>query len=113
MITTPARPDHWQQIGQRLSCASASFHDQVAFFFQRLLDRLRHLQLPAPKFVRRVRAGQNSAGGEELVERSVTCRLVLAGFGEAGDAGWERRGTEVSIIAIPENFDLSGMERSQ
>jgi len=36
-----------------------------------LLDRLRHLQLPAPKFIRRMRTGKHTAGREELVERSI------------------------------------------
>jgi hypothetical protein len=40
----------------------------VALFFQSLLDRLRHLQLSATKFIRRMRARQHSAGGEELVK---------------------------------------------
>jgi hypothetical protein len=40
----------------------------MPLFFQRLLDRLRHLQLPAAKFIRRMRARKHSAGSEELVE---------------------------------------------
>ena len=37
------------QIGQRLARAGAGFDDQVALFLQRLLDRLRHLQLSATR----------------------------------------------------------------
>jgi hypothetical protein len=43
----------------------------VPLFFQRLLDRLRHLQLPASEFIRRMRAREHSAGSEELLQRTV------------------------------------------
>ena len=66
-----ARTNHRHQIGQRLAGAGARFHNQVPLFFQRLLDRLRHLQLAAAKFVGGMCARQNATGREELVERSV------------------------------------------
>jgi len=48
----------------------------VALFLQRLLDRLRHLQLSTAKFVRRMRARQHSARGEELVKGGVLSALL-------------------------------------
>ena len=38
-----ARPDDRNQIGQRLARTRAGFHDQVPLFFQRPLNRFRHL----------------------------------------------------------------------
>jgi hypothetical protein len=43
----------------------------MAFFCQCLFDGLRHLQLSAAKFVRRVCARQNSARREELMQRGI------------------------------------------
>src|ERR1700676_5339716 len=43
----------------------------MPLLFQRLLDRLRHLQLPATEFICRMRARQDSAGPEKLVQRGV------------------------------------------
>jgi hypothetical protein len=37
-------------------------------FFERLLDRLRHLQLSAAKLVRRMRLRKQSTRSEELME---------------------------------------------
>ena len=71
-----ARANHRHQIGQRFAGAGAGFDDQVALFFERLLDGLRHLQLSATKFVSGMRARQHAAGREELVQRG-----VLAGSG--------------------------------
>ena len=59
------------QVGQRLARSSAGFDDQVTLFFQRLLDSLRHLQLPAAKFVGGMGARKHSARSEELVERDI------------------------------------------
>ena len=38
-----AGADYRQQVGQRFSGTRTGFHNQVAFFLQRLLDCLRHL----------------------------------------------------------------------
>ncbi len=81
-----ARANHRHQIRQRLPRARACFHNEVPLFFQRLLDRLRHLQLAATEFVRWMRAREHSAGGEELVERGI----LTAGNGAVG--GRSRRG---------------------
>jgi hypothetical protein len=75
-----ARPNHRHQIGQSLSRAGAGFNDQMPLFFQRLLDRLRHLKLSAAEFIRGMRARQHSAGSEELIEGSI----LSAGRGGAG-----------------------------
>ena len=60
------------QVGQRLARAGAGFNDQVTLFFERLFDRLRHLQLSAAKLVGRMGARKHSARREELVQRNVT-----------------------------------------
>ena len=91
-----ARANHRQQIGQGFSRAGAGFHDQVPLFFQRLLDRLRHLQLPAPKFIRRMRAREHSARGEELVERCV--------FAAGRGAVWRLRETRVGNLKPRESL---------
>ena len=67
-----ARANDRQQIGQRLSGAGAGFDDQVPPFLQCLLDGFGHLQLAAAKFVRRMRARQQSSRAEELVQRRET-----------------------------------------
>ena len=66
-----AGTDDGHQVGQRLARAGAGFDDQVTLFFQRLLDRLRHLQLSPAKFVGGMGARKHSARREELVERNV------------------------------------------
>ena len=66
-----ARANHGHQVSQRLAGAGAGFDDQVTLLFQRLLDRLRHLQLSAAKFVGRMRARKHSARREELVQRNI------------------------------------------
>src|SRR5208283_42371 len=58
------------QIRKSLACSSAGFHNQVTLFFQRLLDRLRHLQLAAAEFIRGMGAREDSSGSKELVKRS-------------------------------------------
>ena len=52
------------QVGQRLARAGAGFDDQVTLFFERLFDRLRHLQLPPAEFVGGMSARKHSAGRE-------------------------------------------------
>jgi hypothetical protein len=64
-----AGADHRKQVRKRLSCSSAGFDDEMPFFLQRLLDGLRHLELAAPELIGGMRAREDSAGGEELVER--------------------------------------------
>ena len=66
-----AGTNHGHQVGQRLARAGAGLDDQVTLFFERLLDRLRHLQLSAAKFVGGMGARKHSARREELVERNV------------------------------------------
>src|ERR1700740_826074 len=61
---------------------------QVALFFDGGFDRLRHLQLPAAKFIGRMRLRQHSAGREELVERE----------SRASRYGMRRGAHRVSII---------------
>ena len=50
-----AGANYRQQIGERFASTGAGLDDQVAFLFERLFHRLGHLQLPASKFVGRVR----------------------------------------------------------
>ena len=69
------------QVGQRLARAGAGFNDQVTLFFQRLLDRLRHLQLSAAKLVGGMSAREHSAGREELVEGDIPLLGVGNGLG--------------------------------
>ena len=64
-----ARANDRQQVRQRLAGAGAGFDDQVPLLLQRQLDGFGHLQLSAAKLVGRMRARQQSAGAEELVER--------------------------------------------
>ena len=66
-----ARANDRQEIRERFPGAGAGFDDQVALLFQGLLDRLRHLELAATEFIRRVRSRQHSTGREELVERRI------------------------------------------
>jgi hypothetical protein len=40
----------------------------MSFFRKRRLHRLRHLQLPAPKLIRRMRLRQNASGPKKLVQ---------------------------------------------
>ena len=61
-----AGANHRHQIGQRLSCARAGFHDQVPLFFKCLLDRLRHLQLAAPEFIGGMRAREHCRRGQRI-----------------------------------------------
>ena len=86
-----ARSDDGHQISQSFARAGAGFHDQVTLFFQRLLHRLRHLQLSAAKFVRRMSARKHSSRREKLVER----RVLLFGVGDG--LGGRRHG--VTIIS--------------
>ena len=74
------------QVGQRLARAGAGFDDQVTLFFERLFDRLRHLQLSAAKFVGGMGARKHSARREELVERNV----AFPGVGD-GLRSWKAR----------------------
>jgi hypothetical protein len=67
---TLAGPNHRHQIRKSFACAGTGLHDEVTLFFQRLLDRLRHLQLAASKFIGGMRARQDSSRGKELVKRS-------------------------------------------
>ena len=64
-----AAADYRQQIGQSLSRSRSRFHDQVPAFCERLFHGLRHLQLAATELIIRVRLAQQSAGGEELMQR--------------------------------------------
>ena len=66
-----ARANRRHQICQGLASPGAGFHDEMPLFFERLLDRLRHLQLSPAEFVSRMSARKHSAGSEELVERTV------------------------------------------
>src|SRR5437762_2883448 len=86
-----ARSNDWHQISQRLAGSGAGFNDQVAAFFERLLDCLRHLQLPAPKFVGRMCLREHSARSKKLVERGAAFR--------DGDSGLRTGRHRVSIIA--------------
>jgi len=45
--------------------ARTGFNNQVPLFFERLFDRLRHLQLSAAEFVRGMGARQHSARRED------------------------------------------------
>ena len=56
MITRFPELDHRKKISERLARAGSCLDQQMPFFFDRLFDRLRHLQLTPPKFVRRMRA---------------------------------------------------------
>jgi hypothetical protein len=62
-----AGTNHRHQVGQSLSGARAGFHNKVPLLFQRLLHRLRHLQLPAPEFIRRMLGREHSSRREKLV----------------------------------------------
>jgi len=64
-----ARANHRQEISQRLAGARAGLDDQMPLFFERLFHGLRHLQLPAPKFVGGVGLREQAARREELVQR--------------------------------------------
>ena len=66
-----ARANYGHEISQRFSGPSPRLHNQMSFFFQCQLDRLCHLQLPAPKFIPRMRPRQRSPGSEKLVKRGV------------------------------------------
>lgn len=82
--------NHGNQIGQRLACAGAGFHDEMALFGEGLLDSLGHLQLSAPEFVCRMGSRQQAAGREEVVKRDVPF--------VGGNHGLGGRGHGVSII---------------
>ncbi len=58
-----------RQIRQGLTGTGAGLHDQMAFFFDCGFNGLRHLQLSATEFVRRVRFRENAARGEKAMER--------------------------------------------
>ncbi len=60
-----------------------SLDDEMTFFFESLLYRLRHLKLAAAKFVRGMGARKHAAGSEELVKRDV-CFLAAGMTGDAG-----------------------------
>src|ERR1700685_1165865 len=51
-----AGTNYGDKIRERLTRASTRLDDEMTFFFESLLDRLRHLKLPAAKFIRRMRA---------------------------------------------------------
>src|SRR5579859_1528619 len=57
-----------KEISQRLSGSSAGFDDQVSLFRQSLLDGLRHLQLPAAKFVGGVSLRELASRSEKAVQ---------------------------------------------
>src|SRR5581483_9916673 len=63
-----SRADRWHEISERFSRAGSGLDDQVAAFFDGLLDCLCHLQLAAAKLVCGVSAGEQPAGRKEVVE---------------------------------------------
>jgi len=62
-------PDYRHQVSQGFAGPRARFNNQVPPLFDRLLDCLGHLQLPAPEFVCGMSARQQPSGTEELVKR--------------------------------------------
>jgi GTP-binding protein len=57
----------------------------VTLLLKRLFDSLRHLQLPAPKFVGGMRARQNASRAKEPMQRGIfAARRVAAGRGRGG-----------------------------
>jgi hypothetical protein len=64
-----AQAQHRDQIGERLARTGAGFHDEVTLLGERLLDCLRHLELPAAELVSRMRPRQQPAGTKESMER--------------------------------------------
>jgi hypothetical protein len=90
-----ARTNYGDEIRQSLPGSGASLDDEVTFFFEGLLYRLRHLELAAAKFIRGMGARQHAAGGEELVKRDV----VFLGGGDDWRCGLRDRSHRVSIIS--------------
>ncbi len=93
--------NHGQQISQRLAGSRAGFDDQVAFLCQRLLDGLRHLQLSAAEFVRRVSLREQATGRKEVVERS---GLFLSGSDGLG--GGSHRNLYNTVCTSPAHEPL-------
>src|SRR5205823_10091242 len=85
----------------------------MSFFLQSLFDSLRHLQLPAPEFVCRMRSRQHSPGPEELIQGDV----LLSAARPSDRCGLVTRSHGVSIITVPfasvEKDDISSVLASR
>ena len=90
-----ARSNYRDEIRQSLARSGACLDDEVTFFFEGLLDRLRHLELSPAKFIRGMGAREHAVGGEELVERDV----VFLGGGDGWRCGLRGWSHGVSIIS--------------
>src|SRR5437667_10970613 len=84
-----ARADHRHEVSDCLSCSGSSFDDEMAALFDGFFYCLRHLQLTPAVFIRRMRAGKQSAGSKKLVQR-----------GSGGSCGLRTGRHRVSIIAV-------------